>query len=466
MNGTRIMTRFLRPRVATGLLCVFMLAWAHLAGAVLYTVTDLGVFNESASTTYNSQPNNINSSNQIAAGNWINGANQAMLYGGGVWTNLGTLGGANAQAEGLNNLGWVVGRSGDGSSDDHAFLWIAGATNGVAGNPQMVDLGVAGYDSDAGDINNNGVIAGWAYNPNTQNNEPFSYTNGVMTDLQGALNKAAQNSSGNVSLEGDSYSHAINDTGHIVGFAQDNNSYTGYQAFFWTNSPAKTNGTALFLGDVAGGYNGSEALGININDQITGDAETTSTDTHAFRYVVSSNAMIDLGVLGNGDYSSGNCINNSNIIVGLSNLGQAGVVYHAFIAVSNTLTDLNTLLDSSGTNWTLTEADYINDAGKIVGTGTVTNDGLQHAFLLTPVVPAVFTPKITAFKTSKTNVVLTFTTTNAATYYLDSRTNLVAGGWSSNLVGSLAGTGSPLTVTNPAATTSGNRFFRIRQTIP
>lgn len=46
------------------------------------------------------------------------------------------------------------------------------------------------------------------------------------------------------------------------------------------------------------------------------------------------------------------------------------------------MADLNTLIDPAS-GWTLFDARDINDAGQIVGTGTIS--GTQHAFLLTPV---------------------------------------------------------------------------------
>jgi hypothetical protein len=47
------------------------------------------------------------------------------------------------------------------------------------------------------------------------------------------------------------------------------------------------------------------------------------------------------------------------------------------------MSNLKSLLDSSGTGWTLTEADDVNNLGQIVGLGTF--GGKVHGFLLTPV---------------------------------------------------------------------------------
>ena len=69
---------------------------------------------------------------------------------------LGTLGGSTSQAESVNSLGHVVGRSLTAGGQTHAFLWTP--TGG------MIDLGtVAGTTySAASDINDAGVVVGGA----------------------------------------------------------------------------------------------------------------------------------------------------------------------------------------------------------------------------------------------------------------------------------------------------------------
>ncbi|MFX8660782.1 hypothetical protein ABTM16_18955, partial [Acinetobacter baumannii] len=76
-------------------------------------------------------------------------------------------------------------------------------------------------------------------------------------------------------------------------------------------------------------------------------------------------------------------MNDSGAIVGTSkkiNGAQA-----AFLYSSNIMTDLNTVLDSSGNGWLLSSATDINNTGQIIGTGYY--NGQQTSFLLTEVAP-------------------------------------------------------------------------------
>lgn len=85
---------------------------------------------------------------------------------GGVWANLdanvtnslmqslGTLGGVNSWARGINNDGIIVGESDTADLNTHAFVYRDG---------MIMDLGtLGGNDSCANAINNDGIIVGWA----------------------------------------------------------------------------------------------------------------------------------------------------------------------------------------------------------------------------------------------------------------------------------------------------------------
>ena len=67
---------------------------------------------------------------------------------------LGTLGGEWSFAQGINDLGQVVGFSQVANGKSHAFVWNS--------NDGMVDLDSLGGDSQAWAINKNGSIVGYS----------------------------------------------------------------------------------------------------------------------------------------------------------------------------------------------------------------------------------------------------------------------------------------------------------------
>ena len=95
-----------------------------------------------------------------------------------VCTDLGTLGGGNSRAYGINDAGQVVGQSYTASGEERAFLWQAGV---------MTDLGTLGGDySEACAINNAGQVVGQSNNGafgDYYRCDAFLWQYGVMTDL-------------------------------------------------------------------------------------------------------------------------------------------------------------------------------------------------------------------------------------------------------------------------------------------
>ena len=145
------------------------------------------------------------------------------------------------------------------------------------------------------------------------------------------------------------------------------------------------------------GFSGADA--INGHGSVTGWAENVDLSggaAHAFVWTPSAaNAttgkMVDLGTLAiNPDaaysQSQGLAINSSGVVVGFSNpAGSTGLIdatiWQPGAGGTYTLNDLNNLIPS-GTGFTLTRADAINDAGLIVVEGML--GGTRHALLLTP----------------------------------------------------------------------------------
>jgi len=306
---------------------------------------------------------------------------------------LGTLGGISLGIA-INASGQVVGTSRAADGQPHAFI--------SHGGDPLVDLGIPGANSYGNGINASGQVTG-----NIANRAYIRNSNGTLLDL-GTLG-------GNTSNGLD-----INDAGQVTGYAQTTDGST--HAFV-----TDTYGAMIDLGTLGGRNSyGSE---INASGIVTGYSQIDSSATHAF--VTDSNgAMIDLGTLG-GSYSYGRGINASGIVTGeaqttdganhafvtnnsgglvdlgslfgashgqdINDLGQVVGDYsrfgsrRAFVTDQGVMQDLTGLLVAGTTDWVLTEAYGINNAGQITGAGD--HNGLRHAFLLTPVtvpVPAAF----------------------------------------------------------------------------
>lgn len=95
-------------------------------------------------------------------------------------------------------------------------------------------------------------------------------------------------------------------------------------------------------------------------------------------FLVSGSTASNLGTLG-GLNASAYAINNNGIVVGDSTLADGSL--HAFIYRNGRITDLNSLIATSG--WVLTSARAINDRGQIAGVGTL--NGINSGFLLSPI---------------------------------------------------------------------------------
>jgi len=124
------------------------------------------------------------------------------------------------------------------------------------------------------------------------------------------------------------------------------------------------------------------ASSVNNRGEVVGAAQGADGNFHMFWWTKQT-GMQDLGNMP-GDFATVapccNTINNSGEIVGFSLPGPLGSG-RAFVRRDKALTDLNTLIPPNS-GWYLQAALSINDAGEIVGYGTI--KGETHAFLATP----------------------------------------------------------------------------------
>ncbi len=149
----------------------------------------------------------------VGAAETASGDRHAYLHTGGSMIDLGTLGGSSSDARGLNTWGQVVGASWTAGD----LEWRAWTDTG-AGMVMLPSFG--GTYSGAEAINEAGTIVGWSDYSTTSTRRAFRYDNGVLTDLG--------------TLAGPSGATDVNDDGLIVGWAENANGRS--QPVYWENN--------------------------------------------------------------------------------------------------------------------------------------------------------------------------------------------------------------------------------------
>ncbi len=269
-----------------------------------------------------------------------------------------------AWANDVNDAGRVVGSVMDDRSQQMAAMWEDGV---------RTDLGtLGGVQSAANGVDEAGKIVGWGmYHPDVavRRWRPFVYENGAMSDL-GSLPGGTWNGARAISKNG----QLVAGDGQISRRTPDLIGVIKYDP---------VNG-AVPVGTLGGMQTLTTAInddGWIIGSSRIG----TATDSglffveHAFLYA--DDRMIDLGVVF-GNNSRANGFNGAGVIVGTSwDSEEIPWVKQGFVRFDEELINLTTLLPN-GSEWTVLEALDINDAGQIVGRGRLGD--VEHAILLTP----------------------------------------------------------------------------------
>ena len=265
---------------------------------------------------------------------------------------LGTLGGTNSVAFGINNKGQIVGEA---DTPEYSGTWgrISRAFHYESG--KMRDLGA--MDRATG-INDRGIIVGQSVNQVgcLVEERSVKFDNGKMEFL--TLDK-----------EHYTWVGAVNDFGHWAGLC---NLRGRIRAFRFVDHLQNLGGFA--------NTNRSEGYGINNAGDVVGRSWISNSQVQSFLW--RDGRMVNLGTLP-GDYASGaRDINNNGVVVGWSSPRPKPTSNpRAVIYGNDKIQNLNELIPADS-GWVLLEANGINDFGQIVGSGRIA--GKTRAFLLSP----------------------------------------------------------------------------------
>ena len=244
----------------------------------------------------------INAGNQVAFTVYRDWKVRAGFFNGDTVRAIGTFGGAESSAGGLNDAGQVVGVATNADETALGFRWSE-----TGGMVSLGTLGAAAVQPSA--INRSGQVTGWAASDDPAGSaRAFFWSDaGGVRDL-GALG------------QGGTLGEAINDAGMVAGksLAADGMDH----AFVWTAAD----------GMVDLGTNGgidSDARLVNNAGQVAGSLRIPRpTDIASHGFVWSKAAgMVDIGSLG-GDYSFLTAINDAGQVAGGSRL-DCGDCFHA-----------------------------------------------------------------------------------------------------------------------------------------
>ncbi len=249
----------------------------------------------------------INDVGQIA---WTNGnTGHATVWANGVTTDLGTLGGAQSDARGINQAGQVVGRAQDANGNWRAVTWngaqASELTTPNASSSSMVNA-----------VNNAGQIVGYEERVSQPYSaHPVIWDQGVASNLDESLGS---------SYEPQAY--GLNDVGQIVGSVKAPSTGDYYRAVLWDH------GVSSML-DLPSGFYAAQAKDINNAGQVVGFM-LANDDKVGFRaatwingQVIDLNSLLPASVVDAGWVLLGaNAINEVGQIVGQARNTKTGVI--------------------------------------------------------------------------------------------------------------------------------------------
>jgi probable HAF family extracellular repeat protein len=359
-----------------------------------FIIRDLGVVGQNANQP--GQPLVISNNGWISGAAGVGSAEHAVLWHGKKRMDIGSPGlGGNSFGYGVNDVGHAAGDaeliSKKLSTTEDFCGWEAMGFSSsptpcvpfVWQNGKMAALErIGGVNGVATQINNDGVVAGYAENdtldprcpaPQLYEFKPVVWSHGRARALSTGSDREG------VAL-------AINNGGGVVGSSGTCAAFN--PVWLWNFQPVHAllwqNGVATDLGNLGGSLN-NFAHDVNNRDEVVGSSDLSGDQTsHAFLWT-SAEKMRDLGTvrdkIDHDTYSVGLGINDAGQIVGVSANASFSVV-RAFVRQNGALVDLNGLVSGS-TKLHLMTACSINDSGQIIGIA-IDSSGQLHGYLASP----------------------------------------------------------------------------------
>ena len=258
----------------------------------------------------------------------------------------------NGVATSSNHFGGNAGLS--GINDLNHLAYTDHSRPKLLRNGLEIDLGTlessTGF-SVATDLNNSDIVVGYSYRSSMLRYRAYVWEEGVMQELPAPSIITPE-------LTFESRAYSINHSGHIVGYARQNEELP----VLWSNGVAEV---LPFSGDGVSG----RAQDINELGQIVGQ-EGRSNGTR-IATLWSNGQAIPLGTLPGKSSSNAQSINN---------LGQ--IVGEDWIWMQGQMTALADLLPNDS-GWVIHETYAINDQGYITGVGSY--KGSNHSYVMIPV---------------------------------------------------------------------------------
>jgi probable HAF family extracellular repeat protein len=297
-----------------------------------YAVVELGTFGGRDAAA-----NGVNSRGDIVGyASFTDESSHAFWYDNGRMNDLGTLGGRTSSAAAINDLGQIVGQSETATGAVHAFLWSGGV---------MTDLGTLGGESSvATGINDRGDVVGYSYLAGTAAPHAFLYRSGAMIDL-GTLGGTNSNAVG------------VDAAGRVVAnSATPGNAVGTTRVFIWDNGVKQDIGT---LG-------GTETFARSVSPDGVIVGESSAADGRSHGFVYANGLFTDLGAITATLRPA--AVNRSGQVAGFNQWVTLSE-QHGTIVREGLIVDLNSYLPLV-TPWRyLGEARAINDNGILVGYG-------------------------------------------------------------------------------------------------